>query len=111
MAFLGAMAGVFTAVGILVGSMMSKWIVGRDFKGKLEAQGKKIETQEKELELRLQRIGEKSEQGWFQRMESRLSALEAEIIWRAPTLEEARRIYEGFRAAPQMRQQVKGNGF
>ena len=102
----------------LVFDLLSKWVLGRDFKAKLEAQGKeieaqgkKIEAQEKELELRLQRIGEKSEQGWFQRMESRLSALEAEIIWRAPTLEEARRIYEGFRAAPQMRQQVKGNGF
>ena len=61
-----AMAGVFTAVGILVGSMISKWIVGRDFKGKLEAQGKKIEAQEKELE-----------QEWLQRsvLESRLSTL------------------------------------
>ncbi len=77
----------------LVFDLLSKWVVlGRDFKAKLEAQGKKIEAQEKELE-------------------SRLSALEAEIIWRAPTLEEARRIYDGFRAAPQMRQQVKGNGF
>ncbi len=99
----------------LVFDLLSKWVLGRDFKAKLEAQGKeieaqgkkieaqgkKIEAQEKELELRLQRIGEKSEQGWFQRMESGLSALEAEIIWRAPTLEEARRIYEGFRAAPQ----------
>ena len=99
MAFLGAMAGVFTAVGILVGSMISKWIVGRDFKGKLEAQGKELQ------EERVQRIV------WESVMESRLSALEAEIIWRAPTLEEARRIYEGFRAAAQMRQQVKGNGF
>ena len=76
----------------LVFDLLSKWVVGRDFKAKLEAQGKKIEAQGKELE-------------------SRLSALEAEIIWRAPTLEEARRIYDGFRAAAQMRQQVKGNGF
>ena len=76
----------------LVFDLLSKWVVGRDFKAKLEAQGKKIEAQAKELE-------------------SRLSALEAEIIWRAPTLEEARRIYDGFRAAAQMRQQVKGNGF
>ena len=79
--------------------MISKWIVGRDFKGKLEAQGKELQ------EERVQRIV------WESVLESRLSALEAEIIWRAPTLEEARRIYEGFRAAPQMRQQVKGNGF
>ncbi len=76
----------------LVFDLLSKWVVGRDFKANLEAQGKKIEAQGKELE-------------------SRLSALEAEIIWRAPTLEEARRIYDGFRAAAQMRQQVKGNGF
>ncbi len=92
----------------LVFDLLSKWVVGRDFKAKLEAQEEKLE------ELRLQRIAieEKLEQqGWFQRMESRLSALEAEIIWRAPTLEEARRIYDRFRAAPQMRQQVKGNGF
>ncbi len=176
-----AMAGVFTAVGILVGSMMSKWIVGRDFKGKLEAQGKrietqgkKIETQEKELEQgRLQhrvlgkelqeergqrRVLEKELQEervqrrvWESVLESRLSAQDAEIrisrtpspdtkeganpsggdspadlkkIWEAspgagrtaaklimmvPRLEEARRIYDAFRAASQREDAAPAN--
>ena len=134
-----AMAGVFTAVGILVGSMMSKWIVGRDFKGKLEAQGKELQ------EERVQRIVRESV------LESKLSALAAELrisrtpspdtkegadpsggdspadlkkIWEAspgagrtaaklimmvPRLEEARRIYDGFRAAPQREHTEQAN--
>ncbi len=155
-----AMAGVFTAVGILVGSMISKWIVGRDFRGKLEAQGKKIETQEKELEQgRLQHrvLGKELQEERVQRivrervLESKLSALDAEIrisrtpspdtkegadpsggdspadlkkIWEAspgagrtaaklimmvPRLEEARRIYDGFRAAPQREHTEQAN--
>ena len=103
----------------LVFDLLSKWVVlGRDFKAKLEAQGKKIEAQAKkieaqakELESRLSALGAEKIEAQEKELESRLSALEAEIIWRAPTLEEARRIYDGFRAAPQMRQQVKGNGF
>ena len=102
----------------LVFDLLSKWVLGRDFKAKLEAQGKKIEAQAKEieaqakeLESRLSALGAEKIEAQEKELESRLSALEAEIIWRAPTLEEARRIYDGFRAAAQMRQQVKGNGF
>ena len=106
----------------LVFDLLSKWIVGRDFKGKLEAQGKELQEEriqrivrESVLESRLSALGAeimgKKIEAQEKELESRLSALEAEIIWRAPTLEEARRIYDGVRAAPQMRQQVKGNGF
>ena len=133
------MAGVFTAVGILVGSMISKWIVGRDFKGKLEAQGKELQ------EERVQRIVRESV------LESKLSALAAELrisrtpspdtkegadpsgddslvdlkkawevspgagrmaaqlIMTAPTLEEARRIYDAFRAASQREDAAPAN--
>ena len=147
------MAGVYTAVVLMIGSMLSRWVVGRDFKGKLEAQGKKLEAQGKKFEAlgkelqeeRLKHIAEKSV------LESRLSALEAELrtsrtpslateggadpsgsdsladlkkIWEAspgagrtaaqlimvaPTVEEARQIYDGFRAAPQRENAAQAN--
>ena len=144
------MAGVYTAVVLMIGSMLSRWVVGRDFKGKLEAQGKKLEAQGKKLgkelqEERLKHIAEKSV------LESRLSALEAELrtsrtpslateggadpsgsdsladlkkIWEAspgagrtaaqlimvaPTVEKARQIYDGFRAAPQRENAAQAN--